>query len=851
MKFVLGILFIIFPSTFVFSQKIFGTVYNEVGDLLPYSSITIKNSTMGASANENAKFSFKLSPGKYTLICQRIGYTATEKTVELKANENVEFSFILKLQKLILDEVVVKSGGEDPAYEIIRNAIKKRKFYQNDVKGFSCNLYEKDMVKLLHLPDRIMGFKVPKEDRQQMQLDSSGQGIIYLSESVAKIDVQKPNKFKMNVTSSRVSGSGSFGFTFPAFISFYSNNINVFSGQINPRGFVSPIADGALNFYRYKFMGSFVEDGRLINTIRVWPRRSYEPLFYGVINIIEDSWRIHSLDLTLTKTAQLELLDTLQIVQQHVPVGNNVWRVKNQLLHFRFKQFAVAASGNFVNVYSNYEINPAFDKKYFDKVIIKYDTAVNKRSRQYWDSIRPVPLEYEELKDYKVKDSVYDASKDSLYRKFSFDSLNRKQPKFSLFSGLLNGYSRTHYGLKKYYEWGIEPVLPKMEYNFAEGIVLNFSARYSRYLKRRKNKITLLPYLRYGFSNGHFNAWASVVIDKNRNAISQMQTTKRSITISGGKRVSEFYKQSAIDPLVNSVSSLLWGTSYMKTYENWFANIHYKKTLESGLQFYVNTLYENRIPLNNSTHFTLRKKDSIHITPNYPVEIMAGQFQPHQAFVVSAMLSFKPGQKYIQFPYNKIPVSSKYPTFTIAYAKGINHIFGSDVHFDKWLFSINDDMNFKLGGLMKYKVSLGGFINSKAVNVQDYQHFNGNIGVLAGEYVNSFQVAGYYSQSTVSPLYSLAHIEHHFNGMLTNKIPLFKRLNWNLTAGGNGLLTRQNKYGEMFVGLENILKIFRVDCVWAFRETYKPELVMRIGMGGLLGGKMQRSQNKPVVECGF
>ncbi|MBK7347208.1 MAG: carboxypeptidase-like regulatory domain-containing protein [Chitinophagaceae bacterium] len=334
MKFVLGILFFIFPSTFVFSQKIFGTVYNEVGDLLPYSSITIKNSTMGASANENAKFSFKLSPGKYTLICQRIGYTATEKTVELKANENVEFSFILKLQKLILDEVVVKSGGEDPAYEIIRNAIKKRKFYQNDVKGFSCNLYEKDMVKLLHLPDRIMGFKVPKEDRQQMQLDSSGQGIIYLSESVAKVDVQRPNKFKMNVTSSRVSGSGSFGFTFPAFISFYSNNINVFSGQINPRGFVSPIADGALNFYRYKFMGSFVEDGRLINTIRVWPRRSYEPLFYGVINIIEDSWRIHSLDLTLTKTAQLELLDTLQIVQQHVPVGNNVWRVKKPIAAF-------------------------------------------------------------------------------------------------------------------------------------------------------------------------------------------------------------------------------------------------------------------------------------------------------------------------------------------------------------------------------------------------------------------------------------------------------------------------------------------------------------------------------------
>lgn len=846
-----GVLFICFPTTLLFSQKIFGTVYNEVGDLLPYSSISVKHSSIGASANENAKFSIKLSPGKYTLICQRIGYAAEEKNVDLKPGDNIELTFILKLQKLTLSEVVVKSGGEDPAYEIIRKAIKKRNYYLNEVRAFSCNLYEKDMVKLLHLPDRIMGFKVPKEDRQQMMLDSSGQGIIYLSESMAKIDVQKPNKFKMNVYSSRVSGSGGFGFTFPAFISFYNNNINVFSGQINPRGFVSPIADGALNFYKYKFMGSFVEDGKLVNTIRVWPKRSYEPLFFGVINIVEDSWRIHSLDLTLTKTAQLELLDTLQIVQQHVPVGQDIWRIKNQLLHFRFKQLGLAASGNFVNVYSDYIINPVFNKKHFDKVLIKYDTAVNKRSRIYWDSVRPVPLEYDELKDYKVKDSIYDASKDSLKRRYSIDSLNKRQPKFSFLGSLLNGYKRNHFSIKNSYNWGFEPILPKMEYNFAEGLVLNFSGRYSRSVLKRKYKLTVLPYLRYGFSNTHFNAWASVVMDKNRRSVQEISGPQRSITLSGGTRVSEFYKQSASEPLVNSISSLFWGLNYMKTYENRFANIHYAKTLESGLKFYVNALYENRIPLHNSTHFTIRKKDSSNITPNYPVELMPGQFNKHQALILSAMLSFRPGQKYIQFPFNKVPISSKYPTFTLAYAKGILNILGSDVNFDKWLFSVNDDMNFKLGGLMKYKISMGGFINSKSVPVQDYQHFNGNIGVLAGEYVNSFQVAGYYSNSAVAPLYALAHAEHHFNGMLTNKIPLFKKLNWYLTAGGNGLLSKNNHYGELFAGLENIFKLFRVDAVWAFRETYKPQLVLRIGMGGLLGGKIQRSQTKPLIEGGF
>lgn len=851
MKFVVVVIFFIFPSANVFSQKIFGTVYNEAGDLLPYSSITIKNSTIGASANENAKFSFNLPPGKYTVICQRIGYTAAEEKVDLKQGENVELSFVLKLQKLTLSEVIVKSGAEDPAYEMIRNAIKKRNFYLNEVEGFSCNLYEKDMIKLLHLPERVMGFKVPKEDRKQMFLDSSGQGIIYLSESVAKVAMQKPNKFKMDVISSRVSGSGGFGFTFPAFISFYQNNINVFSGQLNQRGFVSPIADGALNFYKYKFMGSFVEDGRLVNTIRLWPKRSYEPLFYGVINIVEDSWRIHSLDLTLTQTSQLEILDTLQIVQLHVPIEHSVWRVKNQLLHFRFRQLGIAASGNFVNVYSNYSINPSFDKKYFDKILIKYDTAVNKRSRNYWDSIRPVPLEYEEIKDYKFKDSVYDASKDSLKQKISYDSLNKKQKPVTLSNLLFSGYNRTHFGFKNYYEYGFDPILLKMEYNFAEGVVVNFSGRYSRYLKKHKNKIYIEPNFRYGFSNTHFNAWTSVSINKNYRYQGPMNMNQRNYTLSFGKRVSEFYKQSTIEPMVNTVSSLFWGDNFMKTYENWFVNLHYYKSLESGVKFYMNALYENRLPLNNTTRFSFRKKDSINITPNYPVEIMPAQFQQHQAFILSASVSYRPGQKFIQFPHYKIPVASKYPLFTLSYSKGINTVFGSDVNFDKWQFSVSDNMNFKLGGLMKYKLAAGGFFNNKKVPVQDYQHFNGNIGILAGEYVTSFQVAGYYSHSNTASFYSLAHIEHHFNGMLTNKIPLFKRLNWTLTAGGNGLLAGAYKYGELFAGLENIFKIFRVDAVWAFRERYKPELVIRIGMGGLLGGKVQKTQNKPAIEGSF
>ena len=75
----------------------------------------------------------------------------------------------------------------------------------------------------------------------------------------------------------------------------------MFITQFSPRGYVSPIADGAFNFYRFKYLGTFYEDGKAINKIQVIPKRKFEPLFYGTINITDDDWRIHSLELSLGK----------------------------------------------------------------------------------------------------------------------------------------------------------------------------------------------------------------------------------------------------------------------------------------------------------------------------------------------------------------------------------------------------------------------------------------------------------------------------------------------------------------------------------------------------------------------
>jgi len=251
-------------------------------------------------------------------------------------------------------------------------------------------------------------------------------------------------------------------------------------------------------------------------------------------------------------------------------------------------------------------------------------------------------------------------------------------------------------------------------------------------------------------------------------------------------------------------------------------------------------LYEDRIPLDNTTDYSIIKYDPQKFTPNYPYEIIDKQFTRHQAVLATATLEYQPGQKFIQYPHYRMPLGSKYPTFTFSYQKGIKNILGSDVDFDKWNFTVTDDLNFKLAGQLSYRVDIGGFFNNSIVFVQDYRHFNGNQIIFASKYLNSFQVAPYYANSTTASFYATAHLEHHFNGLLTNKIPLFKRLNWNLVAGTNAFyVNADNNYIEVFGGLENILKIFRVDVVASYLNGDTGQVAFRIGLGGLLGGKIR------------
>lgn len=829
--------------SFVSTQagRVSGTVKNQRGEVLPYASILVKGTTTGTTTNNQGNYFLDLPAGSYTIICQYIGYTKVEKQVTVTdAVQTLHFE--LAIQQTTMKEVVVRANAEDPAYEIIRNAIRKKKDYLSPLDSFTCEAYIKTLIKTRKLPKKVLGQKIEENDRKEMGVDSAGKGIIHLSESLTKIAYKKPNKVKLEVLSGRESGTGGYGFNFPTFINFYNNNVHVLASQLNPRGFVSPIADAALSYYSYKYLGSFWEDGKEINQIQVTARRNFEPLFNGTINITEGDWRIHSLELILTRKSQLEILDTLRIKQIHVPVNREVWQTKDQVVYFTFNLFGIDAVGNFLNVYNKYETTPAFNKKYFNNVLVKYDTAVNKRTKAYWDSIRPVQLELEEVKDYKIKDSLRQYRRDSVYTKAYTDSMRRRQGKITVMKVAWSGFTRYNYNAQKpvWFTW--TPLKRWLSYNTVEGVSVGAEATITRSFPRTKQQISFTPHVRYGFSNQHLNAWATLQWSKRNFAWGEDGgTTSRSQwSLAGGKRVSQFNSDNPISPFMNSLYTLFDRRNYMKIYENYFGHLTFNHRFDNDLRVTADVLYEDRRPIDNTTDFSIFKdKDKI-FTPNYPEEQLESQFPRHQALVTGIALQYQPGMRYIQYPNNKVPMGSRYPTFSLSYRHGWNKLAGSDVDFDKWAFHVWDDLDFRLRGAMKYRLGIGGFINDNKVPIQDYRHFNGNQLIFASRYLNSFQVAPYYANSTTASFYATGHLEHHFNGFLTNKIPLFKRLNWHLVGGSNAFwVNSDNNYVEVFGGLENIFKIARVDVVASYLNGKQGYVGFRIGLGGLLGGAVQ------------
>ncbi|MFC3200163.1 DUF5686 and carboxypeptidase regulatory-like domain-containing protein [Parapedobacter deserti] len=764
-----------------------GRITDEHGNPVPFASVYKKDATAGTAANNEGIFRLRLPQGEHELLIRAVGFKQAIERVML--NQDSHLDVVLHTESYLLQEVVI-GKGEDPAYAIIRQAIKHRRKHLYEAAPYTAKVYIKGVQRLLQAPKRFLGVDVDKIGRE-IGLDSNRTGIVYLSESESRITVRPPGEFREEMISSKFSGNNrafSFNRAADLKLNFYENHQPIIDG-LSPRPFVSPIADNAFGYYRYRLLGTTQEDGLTVNKIEVMPRRKAEPLYQGDIYIVEDTWRIYGVNLRLTKESSLNILDTLEIRQEFIPVGGGQWQPSNIRFDFVGGLLGFRIGGYFAAVYSEYALNPEIEKGQFNEVL-RIAEGVNKRDSAYWTEHRPLLLTEEERLDYIRKDSLQQRRESKAYR----DSLDQVSNRFKPLGLLSTGYTYRNRDKRSFLFF--DGLVTSLLFNSVEGLALNYDMRYTKQVDTVAHRdMTLYGNARYGFANYRFNGYLGAAFPLGQS----------NVHIYGGSTIQDLNSRGSLPPLFNTISTIFFGRNYQKLYERAFGGVEWRYTLPANVKVAATANWENRLWLPNGTAYTFWKRNEQYLTSNNPL-VPAEDiplFEENRAFKVGLAVSYDFGTKYETYPNRRIYLPSKWPTFSINYNKGISGVFAADADYDLLVARLyKTGVPLGLYGQLSFDISAGTFLSGKQLYYPDYRHFNGTQTLISDQQLSTFLLLDYYRHST-SANFLEAHSEYNLSSILTSKVPLLRRLKLQEIVGLHYLNTTEaSHYGEIHLGLQ-------------------------------------------------
>ena len=188
-------------------------------------------------------------------------------------------------------------------------------------------------------------------------------------------------------------------------------------------------------------------------------------------------------------------------------------------------------------------------------------------------------------------------------------------------------------------------------------------------------------------------------------------------------------------------------------------------------------------------------------------------------------------RKFYENQFRRRFINNNYPVFFFGYGIGIKDLFGGRFTYHRFDLQIKQRISSPIGWTRLNIV--GGIILGDCPFPLLYMT-SGNAGRIFDD--NNFNLLPAFE--FISDKYAQIYIEHHFDGFFFNKIPGFAKLKlrevvWSRAIIGT-ISERSTKlyefpyqirapypkpYVEVGFGIENILKLLRVDFMW--RATYR------------------------------
>jgi hypothetical protein len=771
-------------------------------ELMPFVGISIldsvQNIVVNLESDADGKFKTNLPNGRYTLLTQWVGYKNKSMPFKVtgKNMDNLEVLISEDKAGITLSEIVIRAK-ENPAYRIIRLANENRKKNNRLVPYMQFTAYNKLSAQLDGLDKKFFEQRLIKPAKQKLLnvladstfTDTSRTSmVVFIRESVTDNYAKAPNMRKEILKASR--SSGSFDQETMNFLSLANLDLNFYENYVTilDKSFMSPIADGCFAFCVYEQLDTIIHaPGDSTYRIKVYAKTPRDLVFHGFIEINSKNWALTKLDLTVPDKANINFIEKLNTKQEFEYVnGYYVPKRFESSMGIRQKYKGYGVSAKTVSYFSEYKFDNPKPNSFFDGELFALDENaknISENDTTFWGKYRTDTLSKKEKLGFGLIDTLA--------------TLNFVQVYIKTYKFLSSGRIR----LGKYFAIG--PFYTIASMNALEGVRVRLGIKTTEKVK----KLFVYTYGAYGFKDQQWKYQGLADYEFSTQPWLLLGYSHTRDIETPGIQGFTAAQTNILAPFFRRTDLL--GLNYYT--EN---KIYFKTRPANGIELTLNALTKSFEP---SYSFEYQ------YTENGSTELRKTYFNAEAQ--LDARLSFK--EKFIGKGRDRVVIANKYPVIYTNVSVGLRNIWGSDFEYQKASITITQRLRTPPFGFIRYYASSGkvfGTVPFPLLHV-----LKGNVTFIhISDGFNLMNINEF-----VADRYSMLIMEHHLDGIIMNRIPVLKWLKlrefWTLHVA-EGSLTPANKamtvtslrplqapngfYVEAGCGIENILKVLRIDFVW-------------------------------------
>ncbi len=806
--------FVSFQNVFAQKTKVYGYVTEkETGEALPYVKVNFQHSKISTFADSLGFYEIETYYAKDSIVFESFGYERIVRPVQLDVSQ--EISCALGVESINMNEVTILPPDEFPSTILHKNIILNKQINNREkLSAYQYELYNKMQFDINNLGEEFenRGY-VKRLDLILDYLDSTEKGEKYLplllSETISDYyKKKKPKKKKEVVTATKFTGFNDLKldqFTGEMYtdINVYDNYINIFN-----KPFISPIANFARSFYRFYLEDSTFIDDKWCYKLTFSPKRTGDLTFTGEMWIHDTTYAVKSISGNISQDANINFVNDLYFEQEFDMVDKEVWMLvlEKMIVDLKYTQNSKTI-GMFARKHASRK-HFVIDKPYEDDFYKSENTVeilpeAKNRNERYWEIHRHVPLTKQEHGIDEMVDSLYNDPVFKLYKKVAY--------------ALATGY----YPLKNI---EIGDLTSMFSYNPVEHYRFGLAMRTTNDFSK---KIELGGRVAYGTRDEKFKYAFLTRIN--------LSQKKRAL-------LSLFYsydiEQIGVAPNVAAVGST-FGTLFRTGPLNQLTFVekvgfNLEKDYKKDFVFFTGFERKEYSALGKSNY------ERINFNNHSVQEVNVIKTSE---FVVRAR--WCKDEEFIASVYDRASISSRYPAISIQGVFGLKGVLGGDYSYQKLEALVSHKTNLGLLGRIQYGVYAGYTFGSAAYPFLKVHEGNQTYWFQSTTFnrMNFFEF--------ISDKYIGAYAEQHFGGLMLDRIPLLKKLQWRWVASGRllyGAISQRNidemilpettksfgniPYSEASIGLENIFKVLRIDAVW--RLSHLDNTMSPLGVRGKL-----------------